>query len=246
MTAKQFLDANVGKYYDYDGVYGMQCVDIIKKYFVDVIGIGAIRNNAIDYWTNYPSAHFTRIANTPSFLPKRGDIMIWGKGVGVYGHIAIIHDANLSTFTSLDANWPYSNGTTPAKFIHHNYGSVLGVLRPKKDVNFDQAAYDAAQAAAAEAARIAKQAEDARIAAEAAEVARLAKEEADRLAAEKAEADRIALERAEAERLEQERIAEEQARLDAELEAKKKAENSWMNLVIRVLEIITKFIKGEL
>jgi hypothetical protein len=246
MTARQWMQAVNGKYIDYDGAYGAQCVDLIKKYFVEIIGIPAIRNNAIDYWTNYPTAHFTRISNTASFVPKSGDIMIWGKGVGQYGHIAIVWTATVDWFDSLDQNWPYSNGTTPAKFVHHNYGSVLGVLRPKKDVNFDQAAYDAAQAAAAEAARIAKQAEDARIAAEAAEVARLAKEEADRLAAEKAEADRIALEQAEAERLEQERIAEEQARLDAEIEAKKKAENSWMNLIIRVLEIITKFIKGEL
>jgi hypothetical protein len=246
MTAEKWINAVVGKYVDYDGVYGAQCVDLIKKYFVEVIGIPAIRNNAKDYWTNYPTAHFTRITNTPSFLPKRGDIMIWGTAVGQYGHIAIIDTANLNTFVSLDQNWPFSNGTTPAKRITHNYNGVLGVLRPKKDVNFDQAAYDAAQKAQAKAAAAAKAAADAAAKAKAEAELAAAKAEAERLAAEKAEADRIAQEQAEAEKKEQARLAAEQKRLEEVLEAQKQAENSWKNILLRILDVITKFFKGEL
>lgn len=198
MTARNWMKSVEGKKIDFDGVYRAQCVDIIKKYFVDVIGIPAIKNDAIGYWTNYPTAHFTRIQNTPSFVPKSGDIIIWGKGVGTYGHIAIVWTATVNWFDSLDQNWPYSDGTTPAKFIHHNYNSVLGVLRPKKDVNFDQEAWDAAVAA-----QKVKE-----------EEARLAREEADRVARE--EAARV--------KAEQEKLAKEQAKLEAELKAKQEAE----------------------
>jgi hypothetical protein len=230
MTAKQWLDAVNGKYIDYDGIYGAQCVDLIKKYFPEVIGIPAIRNNAVDYWTNYPTGSFTRITNTPSFIPIRGDIMIWGTGVGTYGHIAIIDTANVNTFVSLDQNWPYSNGTTPAKYITHNYKSVLGVLRPKKDVNFDQAAYEAEQR---------------RIAAEAAAAAAAAKAEADRiakLAEEQARAEADAKQKEEAARIaaEQKKAAEEQAKKDAEVAAQKATQEKWYSFFSGLIN----FIKG--
>jgi hypothetical protein len=223
MTLQQWFDKVGGKYIDFDGIYGAQCVDLVKSYFVDVIGIPAIRNNAIDYWTNYPTAQFTRITNTPSFVPIKGDIMIWGKGVGTYGHIAIIVDANVNTFRSLDQNWPYSNGTTPSKVITHNYSSVLGVLRPKKDVNFDQAN----AAAQAEADRIARE----KAAIEKAEQARIAAEQA------KLEADRLAKLKAEEEA---ERIANEIAeKVRAEEIA---AENKWYSFFTNLI----KFIKEKL
>lgn len=224
MTAQQYIDSIMGKHIDYDGAYGAQCVDIIKKYFPDVIGIPAIRNNAIDYWTNYPTASFTRISNTPSFVPIKGDIMIWGTSVGQYGHIAIVESANVNTFVSTDQNWPYDNGTGVAHRVTHNYSGVLGVLRPNKDVNFDQAAYDAAQAEQKrqeEAARVAKEESD-RLAAE--EAAKKSAEEA-RIALEaQQEADRLAKEEAERIALEQKALAEEQARLKAELEDKLRLE----------------------
>jgi hypothetical protein len=238
MTAKQWLDSTVGKYIDADGIYKYQCVDLVKDYFPKVIGIPAIRNNAKDYWTNYPTAHFTKIANTPSFIPKRGDIMVWGTGVGTYGHIAICEgEATTNYFVSLDQNWPYSNGTTPSKYIRHNYNSVLGVLRPKKDVNFDQVAYEAElRRQAEEAARIAAEKQ-----AEADRLAKLAEEEA------RAEADRIQKEQAAIEKAEQERLAKEQARLDAELKAKQEAgANTWQNILLKIIEVINKWLKGEL
>lgn len=224
MTLQQWFDKVGGKYIDYDGVYGAQCVDLVKSYFADVIGIPAIRNNAVDYWTNYPTAHFTKIVNTPSFVPQRGDIMIWGTAVGQYGHIAIVVDGNVNTFRSLDQNWPFSNGTTPSKVITHNYTGVLGVLRPKKDVNFDQAAYEAAERARKEAEEIARRAKEEADRKAAEEVARLAREEAERLAKEKAEADRIQKEEAARVAAEQKKLAEEQAKLQKELEEKLKEE----------------------
>ncbi|MCK9461452.1 MAG: CHAP domain-containing protein [Proteobacteria bacterium] len=199
MTAEQFIKKYTGVKIDYDGIYGFQCVDVIKQYFVDVLNLPAYTNNAKDYWNNYPSSYLTRIPNTPSFIPIKGDIMVWGTGVGTYGHIAIVVEANVNTFISLDQNWSPSNGTTGCKLITHNYSSVLGVLRPIRDVNFDQEAFNREQARIAEESRV---------------KAELAKKIADD--AQKAEAKRIADE--------QKRLAEEQAKLDAELLEKKKKE----------------------
>lgn len=220
MTARQWMKSIEGKKIDYDGVYGAQCVDLIKKYFVDIIGIPAIKNNAVDYWTNYPSAHFTRIANTASFIPKSGDIIIWGstkspgwdgKNVGTYGHIAIVWTATVDWFDSLDQNWPNSGGTTPAKFIHHNYSAIKGVLRPNKDVNFDQVVADAEARANADA--------QAKLQAEA---DRKAKEEAERIAAEQA------------------KLAEEQAKLEAELKAQAEAKAKEEEVMIEKASTVLK------
>jgi hypothetical protein len=244
-TAKQWLDSTNGKKIDADGAYGAQCVDLIKDYFPKVLGIPAIRNNAKDYWTNYPTAHLTRIQNTASFVPKRGDIAVWGTGVGQYGHIAVCEgEGNVNWFVSLDQNWPFSDGTTPAKYIRHTYSGFLGVLRPKKDVNFDQAAYNAAVRAQQEAARIAKEAEDARVAAEAAKVSAAAKAEADRLAAEQAAADQKAKEEAAAVKAEQARLAAEQARLEAEVAAQKQAQKaSFLDALVKLIKEIFNFYK---
>jgi hypothetical protein len=197
MTLQQFFDKWIGKGLDADGVYGNQCVDLIKQYFVEVIGIPAIRNNAVDYWINYPIGRFTKIVNTPSFIPKAGDIIVWNTSVGPYGHIAICTtEATVNYFVSVDQNWPVGSIVHAQK---HSYSGVLGVLRPNKDVMFDQAAYDAAIVA---------------------ENAKKAAAEA----AKKVEADRLAAEAAAEAKAEADRVAKEQAVLEAELKAKQEVE----------------------
>jgi hypothetical protein len=214
MTFDQFLNKWDKKPINPDGIYGQQCVDVIKQYFVDCIGIPAIRNNGVDYWTNYPKSHFTRIANTPSFVPKKGDIMVWSTSVGKYGHVAIVINANVNTFTSFDQNWPFDDGKGVAHFQPHNYKGVFGVLRPNKDVNFDQVVADAE-----------------------------ARANADAQAKLQAEADRVAKEEAERVAIEQAKLAEEQAKLEAELlkQAEAKAEAEKEN---KMIEKLSGLLKG--
>lgn len=224
MTARQWMKANVGKKIDMDGYppkNPYQCVDVIKKYYKEIIGINPQKGNAIDYWTTFPAVHFTRIKNTPAGIPPVGSILIWS--LGKYGHIGVVYSANVNQFETFEQNWS-ATGLKPTEFKVHSYSSVLGWLIPKKDVNTDWTALEAARKAAEEAALIAKQAKDARIAKEAAEVARKAQEEADRLAAEKAEVDRIQKEEVAKEKAEAEKQAKEQEKLEAELKAKQEAE----------------------
>ena len=98
MTFDSFVKRYIGKAVDYDGVAGVQCVDLVKLYLYNVFGIRAgAWGNARDYWLDFSShptmtANFTKIKNTPSFIPKKGDIVVWNGDISTknnYGHIAI-------------------------------------------------------------------------------------------------------------------------------------------------------------
>lgn len=142
MSFDEFVKAYMGKSIDYDGVSGVQCVDLVKVYMNKVFGMkpGAW-GNAKDYYENFNNisalkSNFTRIANTPDFVPKKGDICVWGKNVSNshnYGHIAIAKgEGNTKELYTYDQNW---NGKAMKK-VKHNYIAFLGVLRPKDQTPF--------------------------------------------------------------------------------------------------------------
>lgn len=134
MNYNEFVNTYRGKATDYDGGYGVQCVDLIKLYLDKVFGlkIGAI-GNAEAYYRRYSEIsvlknNFTRIANTASFVPKKGDIVIWGQKHSKTGHIAIATGAGTTSwFNSYDQNW----GSKEMKLVRHSYKGIDGVLRPK-------------------------------------------------------------------------------------------------------------------
>lgn len=133
MNYNEFINTYNGRSFDYDGVAGVQCVDLVKMYLDKVFGIKAgAWGNAKDYYENFNNLplrnSFTRIANTPSFVPQKGDIVVWGAGLGnTYGHIAIATgEGNTNQFYSYDLNW----GGKTVKRVQHNYKGFLGVLRP--------------------------------------------------------------------------------------------------------------------
>lgn len=135
MNYNEFINTYNGQSFDYDGVSEVQCVDLIKMYLNKVFGLtpGAW-GNAKDYYENYNNnsvlkANFNRIANTPEFVPQKGDIAVWGAGLGnKYGHVAIATgEGDTSNFYTYDLNW---NGKTVKK-VQHTYKGFLGVLRPK-------------------------------------------------------------------------------------------------------------------
>lgn len=123
---QDFFNRYDGKYLDVDNAYSSQCVDVIKAFFVEVLGIsGKARGNAKDYWNACPE--LIKIPNTPELVPMKGDVVVWGTGIGQYGHIAIAKGwGDTNVFDSFDQNFPVG---TPCHFVRHNYNSVLGVLR---------------------------------------------------------------------------------------------------------------------
>jgi len=132
MTADQFFVKYAGKYIDYDGYYGYQCVDLYRQFVKEVYGCQQSPpvSGAAKVWDTYNKDFFTRIPNGPVNYPNRGDIVIWNtKAGGGYGHIAIAMDAGSYTFNSFDQNWPTGSRCHKQP---HNYTNVLGWLTPKK------------------------------------------------------------------------------------------------------------------
>ena len=131
----KYFAERIGKGLDYDGVYSVQCVDLANDYSVNLIGGKAfIGMSAYEIYTNFanqPSKElYERIPNTPEFVPIKGDIMVWGTGLGKNGHVAICNgEGDTTWFESYEQNWTGNND--PVTLIKHNYNNVLGVLRPK-------------------------------------------------------------------------------------------------------------------
>mgnify|MGYP004519619859 CR=1 FL=1 len=134
MNYQEFINEYNGKSIDYDGVAGVQCVDLAKMYLDKVFGIKAgAWGNAHAYYDNYNNIaelknNFDRIANTPNFIPQKGDICVWSVSLNGYGHISIATgEGDTNTFYTYDQNW---NGKQMKK-VAHNYRCFLGVLRAK-------------------------------------------------------------------------------------------------------------------
>lgn len=136
-TYSKFVSTYRGKGIDYDGAYSVQCVDLIKFYLDRLWGIKpGTWGHAFAYYDGFYNHkelidNFDRIANTSTFVPKRGDIVVWKKALnGAYGHIAIATgEGDTDFFYSWDQNWTGNND--PMAKILHRYDYVAGVLRPK-------------------------------------------------------------------------------------------------------------------
>lgn len=138
MTLQEFKNKYLGKQVEYHsfgtGAFN-QCVDLVNQYIHDCLDTTTkdyteiIGTNAKDFGTKYDKEDFDLILNTPTGVPKPGDIVYWNGNVGGgVGHVAIFMDGDVNTFRSLDQNWSQKERVT---IETHNYTNVLGWLRPK-------------------------------------------------------------------------------------------------------------------
>lgn len=85
-------------------------------------------------WYHYPKG-FKFYRNTPNFIPKPGDMAVWGVGSfnnGV-GHTAVvIGPATKNYVVCVDQNWIGANSWTgsPGARIKHTYNGISGFVRP--------------------------------------------------------------------------------------------------------------------
>jgi hypothetical protein len=140
MKYDTFISTYEGKTVDTDGYYGGQCMDLMHRFIYDVIGNSnpqvLAASVAKDVYLRFPditgASMFTKIPNTPTAVPQRGDIIFWGTGIGPAGHVAIVISADVNTFISFDQNWL---NVQKCQKITHNYNAVLGWLRPHDQTN---------------------------------------------------------------------------------------------------------------
>lgn len=145
ISMDKWVEKNLGKGIDYDGAYGVQCVDLAKHFIKNVLGIEPHSiGNAIEYYrkresSKYLTTNFNWISNTPDFVPQKGDLCVFTSKSG-HGHISVATgEGTTSYFYSYDQNYP-SGKHEPMTKIKHTYASFLGVLRPKNQKNIKTAA----------------------------------------------------------------------------------------------------------
>ena len=138
MSYTSFRNKYLGKRVDYDGVYGFQCVDLIKQYLSDVKGIKAGPwGNAIDYWYNTNPAVLKEFDRLSTNQARQGDIVIL-KGINgnPYGHIGIADGSSgILTVTILEQNGSSGNGSGLGGDAIRTRAvplwRVVGLLRPR-------------------------------------------------------------------------------------------------------------------
>lgn len=140
MTYSEFEAKYLGKPVDFDGVEGVQCVDLVDQYLKDCFGIeGVWCNGAKDLYNNFSSypalvKAFDRVPNTPDLIVREGDIVIWGGGS--WGHTGIgTGHGTVDWFITLEENTLGRH--EPTQLVKHWFANdianpCLGVLRPKK------------------------------------------------------------------------------------------------------------------
>lgn len=145
ISMNKWVEKNLGKGIDYDGAYGVQCVDLAKHFIKNVLGVEPQSiGNAIEYYnkrksSKYLTTNFNWISNTPDFVPRKGDLCVFTSKSG-NGHISVATgEGTTSYFYSYDQNYP-SAKHEPMTKIKHTYASFLGVLRPKNQKNIKTAA----------------------------------------------------------------------------------------------------------
>ena len=134
MSFDDFIVKWTGKPVDFDGIYPNQCMDLMHQYVYDVLGLTDARilahPAAYQVFTDFTEIqYFEKIANTPTGIPQKGDIVLFNKtSSNPYGHVCIFIEGDANKFKSFDANYPV--GSLP-HVQDHTYGYCLGWLRFK-------------------------------------------------------------------------------------------------------------------
>ncbi|SHK27672.1 fibronectin type III domain-containing protein [Hespellia stercorisuis] len=123
--ALNWVRSKVGQGIDADGVYGVQCVDLILAYY-DYLGVPRSSGNGKDYATNSLPAGWSRIYKAQ---PQPGDILVYGaSGSNPYGHVAI-YEADRITY-----HQNFGGNNNPVQRVTYRYDGLSnpywGVIRP--------------------------------------------------------------------------------------------------------------------
>lgn len=139
-----WLKKNLGQKIDFDKMYGAQCFDWFNRYATDLFSVPTkllyAHSYAYQLFTNFNMGdYFTKIANTASFVPQKGDVCIWSSALnGKAGHVAIATgEGNTKEFYVTEQNTD-GTGTKPSARVKRNYNYFLGVLRPKDQSVFKE------------------------------------------------------------------------------------------------------------
>ena len=143
MNFDEYVKKSLGKKIDYDGMYGVQCVDLVNDFADKVLGIKGCfygPRYAKEIWTKrykykniYNNFDFI-VPKYKNFELKKGDIGV--RTSGVAGHIFIVSRVNENekiNYYDENENDTHSGMTLREKPYNSSY--VNGILRPKNQTN---------------------------------------------------------------------------------------------------------------
>lgn len=109
-----------GRYLDFDGNSGPQCVDVAKRW-ASLNGKPIITGDAIR-WAR--ASGYVWVPNSPTNHPNPGDLIVWD--YYPHGHIGVCVSAGITSFQSFDQNFPIGYR---CHVVNHSYSHVIGWLR---------------------------------------------------------------------------------------------------------------------
>jgi hypothetical protein len=123
--AISWVQSKLGQSIDYDGVYGAQCVDLIKAYY-NYLGVTPVSGNGCDYISNSVPSGWNRIQGA---TPQKGDILVYSSSTSnPYGHVAI-YESDYATYHQNFSSHAYVEKITAIKYNGFTNG-YWGVIRP--------------------------------------------------------------------------------------------------------------------
>lgn len=141
MKFSQWINSRMGKGVDYDGVYGVQCVDLVDDYIVNCLGLKiGFYGNAKEWWLKRNSSSWLKnnfdFLNPQSTIAQKGDIGV--RTSGTYGHIFVIGGWSDNKIIIYDQNATGNHDKVTMRTITNTSDKINGILRPKKQSNIDK------------------------------------------------------------------------------------------------------------
>ena len=123
-----FIRKYNGKYTDFDGHYGPQCVDLARRW-LQHIKVSQVKPGNADVWfKNASKKHFVKVKYKKGRVPKPGDLVCWSGKFVKNGHISVAVKGDKKSFVSFDQNFPLKSRCHKQK---HTYKGVVGWLIPR-------------------------------------------------------------------------------------------------------------------
>lgn len=141
MTFEQWVKTYLGKKTDYDGTYGVQCVDLAKCFIEKVLGVKPQSiGDAKEYWNK--RANLKYLKDNFTFVKcnyKNGELQAGDIGVrtsGKHGHIFIIAEPTANgKIKFYDQNASGKGDPMTLRTKAYTSMVITGVLRPKNQKN---------------------------------------------------------------------------------------------------------------